>query len=161
MTKKYNRLQGHCVNKHIDSSFQLVVLKAMRLGLGNMVRVSKKSPLGLAYCETERGISRFPNRSQRKGTTNETVWIRETLQARKDGIISTLKPMGNGAGETAQYLLSCLVARVGSPENTWQKERPTPRCPLTTTYGLVQTRLTINTDRQTDMNTQQINKQSS
>lgn len=53
MTKKYNCLQGHCVNKHIDSSFQLVVLKAMRLGFGNMVRVGKKSPLGLAYCETK------------------------------------------------------------------------------------------------------------
>ena len=75
MTKKYNCLQGHCVNKHIDSSFQLVVLKAMRLGFGNMVRVGKKSPLGLAYCETKRGISRFPNRSQRKVTTNETIWI--------------------------------------------------------------------------------------
>lgn len=84
-----------------------------------MVSVGKKSSLGLAYCETKRGISRFPDRSQRKVTTNETIWIQETLQARRDGNILTLKPMGNGAGETAQHLLPGLMAQVGSPENTW------------------------------------------
>lgn len=55
------------MNKHMDSSFQPVILKTRRLGVGNMVRVGKKSSLGLAYCETKKRYLKVPRQIPEKG----------------------------------------------------------------------------------------------
>lgn len=77
----------------------------MRLEFGNMARVGKKFQVGLAHCEAK--VSEGSPTGPEKGNY-ETIWIRETLRARRNCNILIVKTRGYEASEIAQH---CYQAR--------------------------------------------------